>query len=95
MKTVTWKGKGKVPEVQNGISNPGRNVRKGQVMETKQEGGKKKTKTDQPTKKNPTRNQNNNNEKIRTSMIKHKDVREKGERKERVPSWARKWKPVK
>lgn len=51
MKTVTWKGKGKVPEVQNGISNPGRNVRKGQVMETKQEGEKKKpTPTNQPKK---------------------------------------------
>lgn len=28
MKTVTWKGKGNIPEVQNSISNPRLEVRK-------------------------------------------------------------------
>lgn len=42
-----------------------------------------------------TQNQTNNEEKTRTLMIKYKDVREMGKRKEGVPNCTRKWKPEK
>jgi len=36
MKTAVWEEKGKVLEAQDGISNPGPEVRRGQRMETEQ-----------------------------------------------------------
>lgn len=59
MKTAIWEGKRKVLEAQDGISNSGLEVRRGQRMETKQE---------------KKRRQKNIKEKTRTSIVKYKDV---------------------